>query len=208
MNILYLASQSQTRKKLLTLADIPFCTIAHKSSECGIDLTHSFEEYVLAIAKHKMEEVNLQDPTIDPQKTPTIFVLTADTLIRTCASKQILGKPTDLEDAKRMLRIIQEESVDVATGCCLEKKSFVASAWKTIAHKYWVTAATCDFYVDEESLDLYFKKMPQALYGCGAGIVEDFGYNFLKSVNGSFTTILGLPLFELRMALKELGFWG
>jgi predicted house-cleaning NTP pyrophosphatase (Maf/HAM1 superfamily) len=44
------------------------------------------------------------------------------------------------------------------------------------------------------------------MVSCGAGRIEDFGENFLKSVNGSYTTILGLPMFELRRALKEIGF--
>jgi len=55
--------------------------------------------------------------------------------------------------------------------------------------------------------DYYLEQIPHAINACGAGIIEDFGLNFLKTVNGSFTAILGLPLFELRKALTTMGFF-
>jgi len=44
------------------------------------------------------------------------------------------------------------------------------------------------------------------MYCCGAGMVEGFGASFLKSINGSYSAVIGLPLFELRDALKKLDF--
>ena len=213
MRFLYLASASQSRQKLLTLAQIPYHLVSHTSDECGIDVTQTFNDYVLAIAQHKMERVVL-DRIVD---TSTIFVLTADTLIRTLQTKQILGKPTDYDDAKRMLALIRKESVEVVTGCCLEKKDRVNKAgntqrwntrrWNTVQSEHWVTGATLEFCVDEEMVDLFLEKTPQALHACGAGIIENFGFNFLRRVNGSYTAILGLPIFELRQALNKLGFF-
>lgn len=205
MNILYLASQSSSRKKLLEICKIPFKIIAHKSDEQGIKNQGSFNDYVLAIAQHKMELVDLS--SIEGHEEKVIFVLTADTLIRTHCTQEILGKPADLEDGKRMLRTIREQNVDVATGCCLEKKQFTNGEWKTIAHRHWSTTTTCEFCVDENNLDLFFAELPWALKVCGAGVVDDFGLNYLKSINGSFTSAMGLPMFELRQELTKLGFW-
>jgi predicted house-cleaning NTP pyrophosphatase (Maf/HAM1 superfamily) len=55
-------------------------------------------------------------------------------------------------------------------------------------------------------VDRYFEKTPFFLNISAGCAVEGFGQSFLKSVNGSYTGILGLPLFELRQALKTLGF--
>ena len=41
---------------------------------------------------------------------------------------------------------------------------------------------------------------------CGAGVIEGIGQAFLKNINGSYTAVIGLPLFELRQALKKIGF--
>lgn len=207
-NILYLASQSKTRQYLLQIAKIPYQILKHKSDECGIDLTGSFEEYVLAIAQHKMEHVVL--PT--PEKSETIFVLTADTLMKIARTKEILGKPLDREDAKRMLKAQCGETIELATGCCLEKKEYRDGRWVTLASKHWTSPVTLEFCVEEEYVEDYLSELPHALNVCGAGMIrnigsnQDFGLNFLKSINGSYTSVLGLPLFELREVLKNMGF--
>jgi septum formation protein len=114
-HILYLASQSPARKRLLEIAQIPHEVIGHESDECGIELSESFEEYVLAIARHKMENAIL------PKVEGEIFVLTADTLVQTMGSKEVLGKPANLEDAKRMLGLLREGPAELITGCCLAR---------------------------------------------------------------------------------------
>lgn len=199
----YLASQSKSRQALLKLAQISYHTIPHKSDECGIDPAKSFNDYVLAIAKHKMEHVDLTSV----HDAKEIYILTADTLMQTATTKKILGKPKDIDDAKRMLGLLRQEKIELATGCCLDKKVYDGSCWKTIDQQHWVTPATLEFSVEEELVDLYLEKMPHALHACGSGAIEDFGLNFLKQIDGSFTTIMGLPLFELRQALKKIGFF-
>lgn len=200
--VLYLASQSQSRKKLLTLAQIPFVVIEHKSDECGIEITEDFEKYVMAIAKHKMEQVVIPKEI----KEKIIFVLSADTLIRTAKTKVMLGKPENKKDAERMISLLRNEPAELITACCLDKKENFNGSWKTIVEKHWTTPATLTFSIEPEMVDKYFEEEPGALKACGAGVVEGFGLNFLKSMTGSFTSVLGLPLFELRQALKELGF--
>ena len=212
-NILYLGSKSKSRQKLLDIAEIPYKILGHTADECSIDLSHDFEQYVLNIAKHKMENVNLPK-SLDNEE---MFILTADTLVQTKNTKQILGKPENKQDAIRMVKISNQEPIKVTTGCCLEKRSSLRQnygrqkisnrSWKVLDKRYWTTSATIEFYIEENYIEKYFEKLPLALKGCGAEIVDDYGLNFLESINGSFTTVLGLPLFELRQNLKELGFF-
>jgi len=202
-NILYLGSKSESRQKLLDLAEITYKVVGHTADECSVNLKHEFEEYVLDIAKHKMQHVKLPEA----QENDTAFFLTADTLVQTEKTKTILGKPEDIKDAIRMVKISNQEPVKVTTACCLEKKTYVDGNWKVVNQRHWTTSAIIEFYIEEDLINKYFEKLPLALKGCGAEIVDDYGLNFLKSINGSFTTVMGLPLFELRQKLRELEFF-
>jgi septum formation protein len=69
----------------------------------------------------------------------------------------------------------------------------------------------CVFEVPHELIDWYLEKL-DILDGLsytnvsGAMAIEGVGSQFVKSIDGSYTAIVGLPLFELRQALTELGF--
>lgn len=202
-DILYLASQSFSRRELLNYSGIKYETIEHSSDEIVALREHDFHGYVLSIAQHKMDAVILPAPQEDGD---VCFVLTADSLVFTPQSKHILGKPVDRADASRMLALMRTEPVEVVTACCLHKKIVRAGVWEVAEELSWTTSAEIEFYVDQDLEDWYFAQMPRALQACGAGIIEGFGSNFLKSVNGSYTAVQGLPLFELRQALKKFGF--
>ena len=203
-DIVFLGSQSKSRQKLLEIAQIPFKVLQHKSDECGIDLEKDFSKYVLSIAQHKME--NLDIPNFDECKLETIFVLTADTLVKTVNSDEILGKPTDENDTTRMLDLLCKQPAEVLTGCCLDKKSWNNEKWQDIEQKHWTTKARVDFCVEPEDREKYVQKVGRITQIAGAAYIEDYGQNFLKSIQGSYTAVLGLPMFELRQALKELNF--
>jgi septum formation protein len=203
-DILYLGSKSQSRRKLLQESGIPFLIINHNSNEVvGISSSH-FHKHVLEIACHKMNCLLL--PTKTETNLDYLFVITADSLSRSTKSNQIFGKPKNIADAKRMLKIKQNESIEVATGCCLEKKIFVNEQWETQNKKHWITTSEIEFFVPDDEQSIYLKKTPAALLSCGGAIAEHFGINFFKSIKGSYSAMLGLPIFELRQELKVFGF--
>ncbi|MBD3273254.1 hypothetical protein GF385_02805 [Candidatus Dependentiae bacterium] len=201
-DILYLASSSESRKKLLEDIDINFKVVTHNADERAVNLKDDFNSYVLDIAKEKMKHVDLPNGS----EGQIIFVLTADTLVYTKDSGTILGKPSDIQDAKRMLRLLRQEKVKLVTGCCLEKKIFKNNIWQNKHKNHFITVSFVDFYIDEQELDLFFKKFPQALKAAGACMIEDYGQRFCKSIEGSYSNIIGLPLFEIVQALKQMNF--
>lgn len=203
-DILFLGSQSKTRQKQLNIADIPFKTLSHKSDECGIDIEKDFHKYVLSIAEHKMEELDLSG--LDAYKDQTVFVLTADTLVVTTKTKEILGKPEDLDHANKMLDLLCNEPAEVITACCLDLKKYENGVWKNIKTKHWTTNAIVDFCVMPEDRERYIKEIGRITEIAGAAYIEDYGQCFLKDIKGSFSAVLGLPMFELRQALKDFGF--
>lgn len=203
-DILYLASQSASRRELLQAAGIQFTTIDQTSDESSVAQTGSVHDFVIAIARTKM------DCAILPERIGAahdyLFVLTADSLTFHKESGTIFGKPKDKDDARRMLNFKQDKIIEVATGCCLEKKVWNGTAWETQAKTEWVASGALEFFLTPEDIEKYLESVPQALHASGAGVIEGFGFNFLKTVNGSYTAIMGLPLFELRQALKGLKF--
>jgi len=203
-SILYIASQSKSRHDLLRAMGVDFRVLTHASSEEETDMTLPFAEYVMAIATHKMDNVML--PSLQEVRQPSLFVLTADTLIRTMGSHEVLGKPKDYNDARRMIRLLREEGVEVMTGCCVRKYQQQANGWKLEAERLWSTGAYVEYIIDEALVDWYFQKMPHALQVCAGCMIEAVGQLFLKRIDGSYSATLGLPLFELRQELIDLDF--
>lgn len=192
---LYLASSSSSRWRLLSESKIKSILIGHSSSEQLEQGNLSRTEYVLAIAQDKMNKV-----LFSANMPSTFLVLTADSLVYGVDSKKFFGKPKDLADARTMLRAVRNEVVEIITACCLVKfKEGVEEK-----RREWVTTSKVQFSVSESDLETYLSECPDALMSAGGGILEGFGAQFLKSIEGSYSGALGLPLFELRQALLEL----
>lgn len=203
-DILYLASRSLGRRMLLQEAGIDFMLLDHESDE---NLNYDgllFKEYVLSIAKHKMEETSL--PALDKVDKDYIFVLTADTLVRAPKLNLILTKPKDKQEAKSMLALERNGPIEVATAFCLAKYQKSDEGWQKEALVEAASLSTIEFYVDDSLEDTYFKNYPFVLNCAGAGSIEAFGGACLKSIDGSYSGVIGLPLYELFQALKQLNF--
>ncbi len=203
-DILYLGSQSRARQRLLDYAGIRYKVLTHQSSEECEQQNKPFDEYVLAIAQSKMQALVLPPRTeID---TDYLFVVTADTLVRNPRTDQVLAKPNDRQHAIAMLTEERGGPIEVMTGCCLEKFQYINGSWSVTDKAHWAMSAMVEFYVDKESVNRYLEIFPFALHCSGAGVVEDHGLSYLKSVQGSYTAVIGLPLYELRQKLASMKF--
>jgi septum formation protein len=199
-NILLLASQSQSRRILLSHSAIPFVLLEQEADEKECDWTLPLPALVESIAKHKMEQVILPQGV----EGKTIFVLTADTLTQDLYGN-VLGKPDSREDAIAMLKAVRE-GARVGTAFCLDKKIYHGDAWHIQKRIVMYVESECFFNVPDVWLDRYLENT-RALQCSGAIELESYGAQFLQSIHGSYTTILGLPLCELREALEKLGFF-
>lgn len=198
---LLLGSKSFSRKMLLTEAQIPFITIEQDADEMQCDWTLPLEQAVAAIARHKMEHLCMPGG----QDGQIAFVLTADTL-STDAHGQLNGKAIDRADAIAKIRLNRNRKNHLATAFCLERKQCIAGYWHTQERIERVVASYYTFDVPDAWIDIYLEKSI-ALQASGAVAVELFGSQFLKEVQGSYSTIIGLPLFEVREALEQIGFF-
>lgn len=197
-NILYLASGSTSRQKLLTEAQIPFLVTSHTADETLYDSTLSLQEIVKYLAVLKMKHVILPSG----MHGQTVFVLTADTLTVDDAGN-ILGKPLNREHA--ILMLSNKKSKVTGTAFCLEKKEFDDGIWHTKKSLVLYGQGSCTVDIPDHYLDLYLKKVDYRSMS-GAISVDGFGAQFVKEVQGCYTAILGLPMYELQQALDAIGF--
>jgi len=200
-HILYFGSKSQSRRFLLEESRIPFVSVEQDADEAQCDWTLPLPELVLSIALHKMNHVVLPPG----QKEGDIcFVLTADTMSHD-KEGVIHGKPVSRDDAIAKIKAARHGSF-LCTGFCIDKKVWDTGAWHTQDRIDNVVSSEFIFDVPDCWIDTYLNTIP-FLDVSGGMAVEYYGNQFLKTVAGSYSTIIGLPMFEVRQALERLGFF-
>jgi septum formation protein len=200
-HVLYIASNSASRKKLLEQANIPFLVIPQDADEKSILTDQPFSDIVMQIAQLKMQHAQIPAGT---HEGAVCFVLTADTLGLSNQGR-VLCKPVDRQDAISMLNDARQGTV-TATGFCLRKMSWQHGVWVIEKEVVDFDRADSIFDVPDAFLDYYLQSIPY-LSVSGAVSIEGVGGQFLKSVHGSYETIVGLPMFKIRHSLYEFGFY-
>jgi len=182
---LILASASPRRKELLAGLNIPF----EVRLIDGIDETYPSElpinEVPLYISQKKAAAYKAN-------VSPQTIVLTADTVV--VCNEQILGKPIDEADARRMLQMLSGTTHRVITGVTLlvegNSKSFSVATDVTFNP---LSATEIDYYIRT------FKPFDKA----GAyGIQEWIGYIGVTAINGSYFNVMGLPVQRIYEELR------
>lgn len=184
--MLILASQSPRRAELLTQLGVQFSQYS-----ADIDETPKQGEkpsdYVLRMAQEKS--------AAGWQKSPKQnIVLGADTCV--VAQGQILGKPQNQVDASRMLNLMSEQTHQVLTAVAVTSQQQKKSVMVTTEVTFGI--------LSQGLIDWYWKTgEPQDKAG-GYGI-QGLGGQFVKQINGSYSAVVGLPLYETKLLLTEFG---
>lgn len=200
-NILLLASSSQSRQQLLKESLIPFKVIEQTADEELCDHTLPLDQLVMCVAKFKMEHVIMPEGT---QEGQVAFVLTADTLSQD-KSGAINKKPVDRADAWRKIQAARNGN-KLSTAFCLEKRTWQNDQWRTMDRVDRTVSAEYRYDIPDQEIDYYLDNS-LGLKASGAIAAEGFGLQYLEYLHGSYSTIIGLPLYELRQALHQQGFF-
>jgi septum formation protein len=201
-NVLLLGSKSPARQMLLNQSKIPFRVIEQDADETKCDWNLPHEQVVEHIAVYKMEHLIMPAGKSNGE---VAFVLTADTL-SSDAHGIIHGKPIDRDDAIAKIKAGRQGVSRLATAFCLERKIWNDQRWETETRIVNVVSSSYTFVVPDNWIERYLEHSV-GYRASGAIAVEEYGAQFLQVVNGSYSTIVGLPLFELRCALEEVGFF-
>ena len=183
MNKIILASNSPRRKELMNLLNFEYEVIVSQVDEI-IDKTLTESELVMDLAYQK---------AVDIFRThKDDIVLGFDTLVY--IEDHILGKPKTKDEAKDMLLLLSGQTHTVITGCAIITKGFSKSFYeKTRVTFYALTAKEIDDYINSSEP---FDK-------AGAYAVQGLGAKFIRSIQGDFYTVMGLPVSRLYHELRD-----
>ncbi len=174
-----LASHSPRRKLLLENAGLQFTIIPSRINEEDFRESDP-ENHVKILANAKAADV--------AKKYPDCWIIGADSIV--LINKTILEKPKSIADARHMLNLLSGNIHLVLTGYAImcEKKSHFFSdvvtssvTFKTLTHE------EMDWYV--HTTEPYDKAGGYAIQGLGSFMI--------KSINGSYTNVVGLPVCEV-----------
>lgn len=183
---LFLASKSPRRRELLSQIGVPF-ELVNVDVEEQIAPGEPPERYVARLAEEKAL-AGLRALMADG------CVLGADTVV--VLGERILEKPRDFDHARSMLTDLSGTTHQVMTGIALAKGKELAQCvvttevtFRTIAPqeipRYWQTREPCD--------------------KAGAYGIQGLGAVFISGIVGSYSNVVGLPLYETSLLLQRYG---
>lgn len=179
-----LASNSPRRKELLAGLDIDFEVRVLK----GIDESYPESLPTKEIAQY-ISQKKAQAYTIAEDE----LLLTADTIV--VLGDEVMGKPSDEADAKRMLRALAGNTHQVITGVCMKTLDRESSFSV-------VTDVTFKNLTDEE-IDYYVSKYQPYDKAGSYGIQEWIGYVGVTGLKGSYFNVMGLPVQRIYEEMKN-----
>jgi len=171
---LILASASPRRAEILTAVGWEF-----EKHTADIDETElpneKPEDYVQRLAREKAAAV--------AEKYENVLVLGADTIV--VIENQIVGKPKDIADARRMLRMLSGNWHEVLTGVAIIKNKEIYIRLQRTRVKFTeLTEAEIEFLIEKgEPLDK-----------AGAYAVQAQAALFIEQIEGDYWNVVGLPI--------------
>ncbi|MCX6549053.1 MAG: Maf family protein [Holophagaceae bacterium] len=182
---LILASASPRRRHWMEAMRIPFELQAPQVDESPL-LDEEPMDLVLRLAELKAEVIS--------RRNPGRWVLAADTTV--AVDHHTLNKPVDVEDAVRMLTLIQGRAHQVHTGLCLQRDAQVHS---------FVDTAQVHFRPLSEAQIRWYVGTHEPMDKAGAYAIQGIGALFIENVTGSFSTVMGLPVERMGALFGHLG---
>ena len=184
---LILASTSPRRRELLALLGVPF-DVKSPSFEERLEVDRPAIEQVQSFAQGKAQSVARQEPEA--------IVLGSDTVIE--VDRHVIGKPADLAEARAMLRRLAGRAHHVHTAVALVCS---ARAIDTVALS---TAVVWMKPFDERRHERYLAT-EESFGKAGAYSIQGEGCDLINSIDGDFSTVVGLPLRLVAQLLMQAG---
>jgi septum formation protein len=187
VDFVYLASGSPRRRQLLQQIGVPFQVLSVTVDESPGD----GEEPLAYVARVAAAKASAGLQAAGATERP---VLAADTAV--VIGGEILGKPAGREDAIRMLRLLSGRTHEVLTSIALAASGRTSSRVSRSDVTFReITAAEAGAYWDTgEPRDK-----------AGGYAIQGLGAVFIAQLRGSFSGVMGLPLFETAELLQAAG---
>jgi septum formation protein len=197
---LILASASPRRRELLAQAGYAFSVEAADVDE-SVRAGETPEAYVRRLAEEKAQAIFTKhtgapslpasSARVGTRDTPLI-VLGADTTV--VCDGEILAKPADAADAKRILRSLSGRTHQVLTGVAVVARAGTASAVE-------ITDVTFS-NIPEAELDLYCATH-EPLDKAGAYGIQGYAARWIPRIDGDYFNVMGLPIARVVRLLED-----
>jgi septum formation protein len=184
MKKIILASQSPRRKMLLEWAEISF-EVRVKETDENYPSQTEIEDVPVVIAKNKALAIERKEDEI---------VIAADTIV--VLNDEIIGKPVDAEDAKRILKKLSGKTHKVITGVVVINGSEETS-FSDITEVSFHT-------LTDEQIDFYISKYKPFDKAGAYAIQEWIGVTGIEKINGDFYNVMGLPVSRVVKTLQQM----
>jgi len=183
---LLLASTSPRRRQILALLGVPFEVIAPEFEE-QISSHLPADQEVVEFAFGKAQSV--------ATKYPGSIVIGSDTMIELSGEK--IGKPTDREDARRILRLLSGETHRILTSVAIIDHGGpgLKEIETVVVEMRGYTEAEIENYLDSGESD----------DKAGAYSIQGRGSALIKSISGDYLAAVGMPLRRIAQYLESRG---
>jgi septum formation protein len=196
-NIIYLASKSPRRRELLKQIGVRYELLMIREHAPRVDVDESplkdetAHAYVQRIVTLKAETAMklMRERRLTPRP-----ILTADTTV--ALDGQILGKPVDKADAVRMLTQLAGETHQVLTA--------VAVAVDRDIKQVLTTSLVTFAKLNEAEIKRYIET-GEPMDKAGGYAVQGVAAKFIAKLTGSYSGVMGLPLYETAILLRQCG---
>lgn len=185
---LILASASPRRREILRSVGWPFETLAVAIDESRLK-GEGAATYVERLACEKAEAAATE--------RPGSLVIGADTVV--VVDNQILGKPLDDEDARRMLRLLSGRWHEVLTGVALLRGGN-KPARHAVAHE---TTEVLFAPLTDTEINWYLATR-EPLDKAGAYAIQGHAALFIKEIRGDYWNVVGLPIQLIYKLAKDI----
>lgn len=181
-----LGSASPRRRELLGYTFCPFSILTSEFAEESNK--EDVSEWVMDIASQKARDI--YDQAIKKFENP--LILSADTIVVKDGVR--LGKPSDRADARKTLKLLSGSDHQVLTGVCLKSSKNEES---------FFSQTTVSFEeINDELLELYLNT-GEPFDKAGSYGIQAYGLAFVKSVSGSYSNVVGLPVNQVLIKLES-----
>lgn len=193
---IYLASQSPRRQQLLTQLGVRFELLLPLPDEDAEALENvrageAPARYVQRVTQLKLDAALARRTRLGLTDAP---VLCSDTTV--ALGHRILGKPQDAADAVQMLRALSGQTHTVLTAVALggAQQRVQALSRSRVTFAVWPEQQIHDYVASGEPMGK-----------AGAYAVQGRAAALIPKISGSYSGIMGLPLFEVAQLLRKLG---
>lgn len=196
-NIIYLASKSPRRRELLRQIGVQYELLMMREQSPRIDVdeaplrdesAHAYVQRIVLLKAAAATKV-MRDRRLPPR-----LILSADTTVT--IDGEVLGKPVDRDDAVRMLKRLSGQSHQVLTAIAVtadrELKHILSTSFVTFAQ------------LNDDEIKRYVDS-GEPMDKAGGYAVQGIAAKFISKLSGSYSGVMGLPLYETATLLRQCG---